>query len=345
VVEAIWTRVDEISARGNSAQSPACYAGCVVGDYKRIVGSFFGGVGFLRRRACLWSGWTIPAEPALLDISRADSLGHWSVVASASRKAWQGGAFRQPLRRAGDLRGPAATQASDGESRRRSVAFDWQRMVTGGSSHARRFATARDVARERGRLRAPTIHACGSESASRIAARASVPTAAGRLLALRRPGRELAARLRSQGESLRGAGPPGSRERRAGPASISTTHLRQSFAACDLSTESSRCPACVPRRWLGIERYRFDVASSRGLDSGAAEGTLVSPRLDLPPPAAAATSISPASAAGRARPGRGPTVAFDPRDGAPLARLDPGASALISRAGWRSAWRHGLETA
>jgi hypothetical protein len=320
-----------------------CYAGLRGGRLQKDRRKLLGGVGILRRRVRVWSGWTIPAEPALLDIARADSLGHWSVVASASRKAWEDEPFASRFEGQGSPR-PAATQASDGESRRASspsIGSAWlpERAHTRGA-----FATARDVARERGRLRRRRLTLVGAigqqERGTRIGAHGSWQgfSRSGAL------GVQLAARLRCRANRWRRRA-ASIAERRAGPASISTSALAPVLRGLDLSTRAAAARRCAPRR----ARDRA-LPLRRGSTAGsipARREARSSLRASTSPPRRSGGNEYFASIGRgtRAAPGRGPTVASIPA----TARRSPGSiparAPSSAEAGWRSRVAARLETA
>ena len=285
-----------------------------------------------------------PATP-ILDISRSDSLGQWSLVATASRKAWQVGEIAgNRFEGQGMFRGPATTQASEGEARRANLSFDWQRWLADGALRAGAFATARELAVNAGGF--PSGE--GSALWERVAqedrgTRIGAHGAWSGHLRMGGVAFASAARVRVQGESLESQG---RLDRASGeaPRLFLDDRLRQTFAGLELEAEARPLPGVRASLATAIERYRFDVASARGAQAGVGAGTLVSPRLGIV--AATRGGAEYFASLGRGTPGtreRGPTVAFDPRDGTPIAHLDPISSATFAEAGLRNAWAHGIE--
>lgn len=93
------------------------------------------------------------------------------------------------------------------------------------------------------------------------------------------------------------------------------------------------------------ERYRLDVSSDLSSHTGRGEGVLLSSRLELvlAPWRRAQLFVS----ASRGEPdaaGRLARTAVDPRNLAPLGRLDPAATGKRLEAGVRAAWDNGVET-
>jgi hypothetical protein len=283
-----------------------------------------------------------PAPP-FLDLSRSDAAGHWSLVASASRRALQAHDFASGFDGPGLFRGPASLQASEGESRRASLSFDWRRGIRGDTLRAGAFADTREIAVNGGGL-APgdTIlwERIGEESRrTRIGAHG-----AWQGFARVGTGFSTSARVRAQGDSLEARG---HLDRASGeaPRLYLDERLRQSFAGVDLSTETRPFGGMRAAAGVAIERYRFEVASRRAADSGAGQGVLVSPRFDLAVSTRGGSEFFAAIGRGtRSSSERGPSVAFDPRDRRPLAHLDPSALAEVAEAGWRKSWAPGLET-
>lgn len=276
-----------------------------------------------------------PAEPAILDIARADSLGRWSLIASASRKAWQEEPFASRFEGQGIFRGPATAQASDGESRRASVSFDWQRWIPAGSLRAGAFAAARELAVNSG-----SFGADDSTLWERVGQRDRGTRIGGHATW---QGFGLATRLRAQGESVVSEG---RLDRSSGetPRLYLDERLRQSFAGIGLSTDARPAPGLRATAALGVDRYRFDVASTRGLASATAAGNLLAPRMEIVATRRGGAEYFASFGRGTGSSyERGPTVALDPRNGAPLAHLDPAATAILAEAGWRTSWS-GVET-
>ena len=259
-------------------------------------------------------------------------MGQWSLVATASRAALQAPDLSVHL--------PATLLPSNGESRRATLTFEWRRTLTGDTVRAGAFAGANALALHSGALAAGDNlweRMAHEDRRTRIGAYGSWSGFA-RIAGL---GFLTSARGRAQGESLE---TQGRLERASGeaPTPYLDDRMRQSFAGLDFSAETQPIRGLRATAAVALERYRFDVATRR--DYGNAVGSLVSPRIELSArPRGTVEYFASLGRGSRTAQETGPGAAVDPRDGTPLARLEPNAQSVLAEAGWRTRIR-GVET-
>ncbi len=121
--------------------------------------------------------------------------------------------------------------------------------------------------------------------------------------------------------------------------------LRQSGATFNFETEIQLAARLRSVASLRYDSYRFGVTSDLDGHDGARAGSLASPRISL------IADLTPGAelfvSAGRGYPAddaRGPGAAIDPRNGAPIGRLDPLATVTATEAGWRARLTPRVET-
>lgn len=276
---------------------------------------------------------------SLLDISGATALERWNLTASAETTPdVTHFVTRFPMR-----------DAFGSDSRRASLAFDWQRRVGRDRVAVSAFAfhqgidlrSAADGAGERfdQRERRSVFGADAGWSATHHL-RGMIGTS------------RLGLRMRS--ESLAAEGLFGD----AGRGTLETLGedlLRQSGAGLHFDHELHLARGVRAAAGVRLDQYRFGVRSDLPGNSGSASGTRVAPHFSLV--AQPVRDLALFATVGRGlRPtdSRMPGAAIDPRSGAPLAGLDPAAAMDTAEAGVRmqlfgvdakfSAWRAGSDS-
>jgi len=283
------------------------------------------------------SALTSPAGPGELKYSGASAFERWHLVASASRKAWDP-TEALPASRfdSRDVLG--------GEKTRASLAFDWQRSLDTGRLEAAAFArrSAFDLVSDLSRLDGSSIGERFEQRDRRSLIGAAMRWSGDGGLGPLDAAHSASARLTT--ETYDGDGAfrmPGGEA----TGTVRQDRLRQAGATLDFGTEVQLAARLRSALNLRYDAYRFGVASDLDGHDGSRTGTLASPRVSLIADLAAGNSVFVNAGRGYgADDPRGPGAAIDPRNGAPIGRLDPLATVATTEAGWRARLTPSAET-
>lgn len=296
------------------------------------------------------SGLRLPARASpvlqvapLFSLSHADSRERWSLTADAARVEWATGqSIDSRFQGQGLLKLLSTAQPLDGEARRASLALDWQRRLDVGSWGAGAFATTREVALDAGALpqdegtmwERVTQRDRGTRLGAHLGWNGSAQWGA--------LGLACALGMRTQADSLDSLGRLDHASGRNGPG-YREDRLRQSFTGVDVSTEARWGRSVRATASAGVVRHRYDVVSSVADHSGQREGWIFTPRLELSASLRGGTEyFANVGRLGAAADG-GPAVVYDPRNGAPVGRLDPASGSRYAEAGVRGWLAPGLQ--
>jgi hypothetical protein len=277
------------------------------------------------------------APVAQLRFGEADALEKWNVVASASRRPWDPADALAPARF--DSRA-----ALGGETSGASLAFEWLRNLPSGNLEAAAFARSSGVD-----LRSNLAPFDGASYAEGFGQRdrrsrfgAAIRWRADGNLGALPSSHSIGARVR--GETLDADAGIYMQSRESYDA-LREDRLRQSGAVLTFENEvqlAARLRAIASVRY---DVYRFGVGSDLAGHSGSGGGTIASPRISLLATLDRGRELFITAGRGyRTDDPRAPGAVVDPRNGAPVGRLDPLASRAELELGVRARWRAGLQT-
>jgi hypothetical protein len=275
------------------------------------------------------SALTSPPGPGELKYSGASAFEKWHLVASATRKAWDP-TEALPASRfdSRDVLG--------GEKTRASLAFDWQRSLDTGGLEAAVFAkrTALDLFSDVPRLDGSPMGERFEQRDRRSLIGAAVRWSGDGSLGPLDAAHLASARLTTQTyDGDGGFRMPGGEA----TGMLRQDRLRQAGATFDFGSEVQLMERLRASANLRYDSYRFGVASDLDGHDGSRAGTLASPRISLVADLSAASSLFVNAGRGYgADDARTPGAAIDPRNGAPIGRLDPLATVATTEAGWRA---------
>jgi len=267
-------------------------------------------------------------QPAPLELSRSDAVERWSLRADAYRGEWD--ATRPLASPRFDWR-----SAVSGDVAKAGIAFDWQRRIAAGALEGGAFARlsrsdVRDGLREPGAVE-QRLHDSAFGASLRwngAGAVAGFPASHSLATSIRRNGRDAWAGAADERGELR---------------AFREDRLDESIFSMDASTR-----VALPAR-IGVEAgvrydlYRAAVASDVFARAGQVAASAVSPRLVLraPTPYADLFLTLGRGASADARP---LAAMRDPRNAAPVARLDPAATMDTIEIGFQRRLPLGIET-
>jgi outer membrane receptor protein involved in Fe transport len=270
-----------------------------------------------------------------LEFSQANALGRWNLSATAARTPWDP---TDPLQ----IPRFDSRQALGGDSTHASLAFDWQRKLSGGRLEAAAFARASSIEIHGGERLYPAperFEQRDRRSLFGAAARWSGDASVGAFDAHHAVG----VRLRSEWLDADGAlALPG----RAAIAPLREDRLQQTGAGVSLENTIQLSDRIRTVAGLRYDGYRFGVKSDLAGHSGELAGGVFSPHLALIASLPGANELFVHAGRGfQPDDPRSAGAALDPRSGAPIAKRDPLATIATTEAGWRGRWLPGVETA
>ncbi len=284
------------------------------------------------------SAMVSPAPGGDLKYSGADAFERWHLVASASRKPWD--ASEAPR-----LPRFAALGLAAGESTRATLAFDWQRTLNASrleaAAYAHRIAIDEDA--ESARLEGSSYGERFQQRDRRSTLGAALRWSADGMIGAFPAAHAVSMRLRNETVDADGAfRAPGGEATSA----LREDRLRQSGAALDFQNEIQLAPRLRSLAAVRYDAYRFGVGSDLAGHEGSLAGSLASPRVSLIADLAPGSELFVSMASGYGSDDvRGPGAAIDPRNAAPIGRLDPLSTVTTREAGVRYRILPGLEAA
>lgn len=268
------------------------------------------------------------ASASRLELSRVDALDRWRLTANSSRASAQA-----PL----PAWFPRFSWASGAvaDVARANLAFDWQRRFAGGTIGASAFASG-----ARGDFGDVPMGARAFQQRSR-------DSAFGGALAWKGTTRLFGAfaanaanfHLRSAGHDWQS----GATDERGELDASRRDHLGESAATLDLATDIALPRAIHASVGTRYDSYRATVRSESSASFGAVDASLAAPRVRVSIPLAGSEAFASFSR-GLVGDDARSLALIDPRSNAPVARLDPLASAENFQVGFRGHWLPGADT-